>query len=267
MTGRDGVHRRVSLPPGAARDQPVAVMRRAAAGELAPPIAEVVAGWPNPSCRSSTTSRCPGWLRPGLPDRRRGVRGPPARGRGHGQGRRRRLGARRCAHRGRRGHSGRAGPVGTRPARPRPGAARPVPGDRDGAQVGGTFRPGDQRLIFGLYEPATGGRGGHIRRAGIRHASDGTRQGTMGPMDVSDRLAGRFDASRPRLRAMAYRMLGSLADADDAVQEGWMTRRAREAARDDVGEPGGGGSPPSWPGCAWTCCAPASPGGRSRWIR
>ncbi len=41
-------------------------------------------------------------------------------------------------------------------------------------------------------------------------------------MDDDDRLAGRFEASRPRLRAMAYRMLGSLSDADDAVQEGWI---------------------------------------------
>ena len=41
-------------------------------------------------------------------------------------------------------------------------------------------------------------------------------------MDEDDRLAGRFEASRPRLRAMAYRMLGSLSDADDAVQEGWI---------------------------------------------
>ena len=41
-------------------------------------------------------------------------------------------------------------------------------------------------------------------------------------MDEDDRLAGRFEASRPRLRAMAYRMLGSLSDADDAVQEGWL---------------------------------------------
>ena len=54
---------------------------------------------------------------------------------------------------GRRGRPGRAGPVGTRSARPRPGAARPVPGYRGSSQVGGTFRPGDQRLIFGLYEP------------------------------------------------------------------------------------------------------------------
>jgi RNA polymerase sigma factor (sigma-70 family) len=41
-------------------------------------------------------------------------------------------------------------------------------------------------------------------------------------MDEDDWLAGRFEASRPRLRAMAYRMLGSLSDADDAVQEAWI---------------------------------------------
>jgi RNA polymerase sigma factor (sigma-70 family) len=35
-------------------------------------------------------------------------------------------------------------------------------------------------------------------------------------------LAERFDANRPRLRAVAYRMLGSLIEADDAVQEAWL---------------------------------------------
>src|SRR4029077_8385821 len=48
MTGRDGVHRAVSLPPGAARHEAVTAVRRAAAGELAPPIAEVVAGVAEP---------------------------------------------------------------------------------------------------------------------------------------------------------------------------------------------------------------------------
>ncbi len=64
MTGQDGIHRAVSLPPGAARQSAVAAM------------------------------------------------------------------ARRRARCGRRGRADRAGPVGARPARPRPGAARPVPGDR-----------------------------------------------------------------------------------------------------------------------------------------
>src|SRR5947207_1889008 len=35
-------------------------------------------------------------------------------------------------------------------------------------------------------------------------------------------LAEEFEASRPRLHAVAYRMLGSHADADDAVQEAWL---------------------------------------------
>jgi RNA polymerase sigma factor (sigma-70 family) len=37
-----------------------------------------------------------------------------------------------------------------------------------------------------------------------------------------DRLAERFQAHRGHLRAVAYRMLGSLSDADDAVQEAWL---------------------------------------------
>lgn len=35
-------------------------------------------------------------------------------------------------------------------------------------------------------------------------------------------LAVRFEAHRPRLRALAYRTLGSAAEADDAVQEAWL---------------------------------------------
>ncbi|MFT2019634.1 sigma-70 family RNA polymerase sigma factor [Streptomyces sp. 796.1] len=41
-------------------------------------------------------------------------------------------------------------------------------------------------------------------------------------MDERERLAQRFEADRPRLRAVAYRMLGSLSEADDAVQETWL---------------------------------------------
>jgi RNA polymerase sigma-70 factor (ECF subfamily) len=37
-----------------------------------------------------------------------------------------------------------------------------------------------------------------------------------------DWLAERFEAHRAHLRAVAYRMLGSLAEADDAVQEAWL---------------------------------------------
>ena len=41
-------------------------------------------------------------------------------------------------------------------------------------------------------------------------------------MDERDWLAERFEEHRSRLRAVAYRMLGSLAEADDAVQEAWL---------------------------------------------
>jgi RNA polymerase sigma factor (sigma-70 family) len=41
-------------------------------------------------------------------------------------------------------------------------------------------------------------------------------------MDEHDFLAERFEAHRTHLRAVAYRMLGSLSEADDAVQEGWL---------------------------------------------
>jgi RNA polymerase sigma-70 factor (ECF subfamily) len=41
-------------------------------------------------------------------------------------------------------------------------------------------------------------------------------------VDERDWLAERFESDRARLRAVAYRMLGSLAEADDAVQEAWL---------------------------------------------
>src|SRR3954470_19600510 len=37
-----------------------------------------------------------------------------------------------------------------------------------------------------------------------------------------EELAEHFEASRPQLRAVAYRMLGSMSEADDAVQEAWL---------------------------------------------
>src|SRR5436309_251513 len=41
-------------------------------------------------------------------------------------------------------------------------------------------------------------------------------------MDENEWLADRFEQHRARLRAVAYRMLGSLAEADDAVQDAWL---------------------------------------------
>ena len=41
-------------------------------------------------------------------------------------------------------------------------------------------------------------------------------------MDEHEWLAAQFEAERPHLQAVAYRMLGSLSEADDAVQESWL---------------------------------------------
>jgi RNA polymerase sigma factor (sigma-70 family) len=41
-------------------------------------------------------------------------------------------------------------------------------------------------------------------------------------MDQQEWLAGQFEEHRPHLRAVAYRMLGSLSEADDALQNAWL---------------------------------------------
>ena len=46
-------------------------------------------------------------------------------------------------------------------------------------------------------------------------------------------LADRFDRQRPELRAVAYRILGSVSEADDAVQEGWLRLRRTDAEQID----------------------------------
>ena len=50
-------------------------------------------------------------------------------------------------------------------------------------------------------------------------------------MDEREFLAERFEEHRTHLRAVAYRMLGSLSEADDAVQEAWL-RLSRTDTRD-----------------------------------
>src|SRR5579883_919835 len=55
-------------------------------------------------------------------------------------------------------------------------------------------------------------------------------------MQNSDWLAGRFEENRSRLHAVAYRMLGSPSEADDAVQEAWLRlSRSDVTAIDNLG--------------------------------
>ncbi|MFH8568091.1 RNA polymerase sigma factor SigJ [Streptomyces sp. NPDC017993] len=56
-------------------------------------------------------------------------------------------------------------------------------------------------------------------------------------MDERDRLAERFEEHRPHLTAVAYRMLGSLSEAEDAVQETWL--RTERSGVDGVENLGG----------------------------
>jgi len=52
-------------------------------------------------------------------------------------------------------------------------------------------------------------------------------------MDERDFLTEQFEEHRPHLRAVAYRMLGSTAEADDAVQEAWLRLSRSDASEID----------------------------------
>src|SRR5205085_892077 len=56
-------------------------------------------------------------------------------------------------------------------------------------------------------------------------------------MDENEWLADRFEEHRAHLRAVAYRMLGSLTEADDAVQDTWL--RVSRAGASEVENVGG----------------------------
>ena len=51
-------------------------------------------------------------------------------------------------------------------------------------------------------------------------------------MDEQQWQTGQFELHRPRLQAVAYRMLGSVGDAEDAVQEAWL--RLQRSGSDDL---------------------------------
>ncbi|MFE0204678.1 sigma-70 family RNA polymerase sigma factor [Streptomyces sp. NPDC058985] len=57
------------------------------------------------------------------------------------------------------------------------------------------------------------------------------------PGRSDDDIARQFELDRPRLRAVAYRILGSLGEADDALQDAWL--RADRTDTSDVANPSG----------------------------
>jgi 2,6-dihydroxypyridine 3-monooxygenase len=154
LTDRTGQRRSVSLPPGAARDDVVDEMRRYAAGHLAPPIAEVVTSVPQPFVQAVYDIDVPrmvggracligdaafavrphaaagtakaaedGWV---LAEELEKAAGDVARGLAAWEKRQLALGT---------GLLARTREIG------------------DSSQFTGSFRPGDPRLIFGLYGP------------------------------------------------------------------------------------------------------------------
>src|SRR6266436_3052730 len=50
-------------------------------------------------------------------------------------------------------------------------------------------------------------------------------------MNEHNWLAEQFEENRSHLKAVAYRMLGSVSDADDAVQEAWLRLSRSDASR------------------------------------
>jgi RNA polymerase sigma-70 factor (ECF subfamily) len=70
----------------------------------------------------------------------------------------------------------------------------------------------------------------------VRHTYDGTQRKDVTVNEQSWQLE-QFERYRPHLQAVAYRMLGSVTEADDALQEAWL--RLSRAKNDDVANLGG----------------------------
>jgi 2,6-dihydroxypyridine 3-monooxygenase len=154
MTGRDGVRRAVSLPPGAATGQAVAGLRRTAEQVLAAPIAEVVASVAEPFVQAVYDIDVPRMARGRVclvGDAAFAVRPHAA------------AGTAKAAADGWALAEELAAAAGDVPAALAAWERRQLLLGRqllartreigDASQFTGTFRPGDPRLIFGLHEP------------------------------------------------------------------------------------------------------------------
>jgi RNA polymerase sigma-70 factor (ECF subfamily) len=118
-----------------------------------------------------------------------------------------------------------------------PGAHRPV-GSAGELETRSSRRPSFVLAIAGLRSPDPESAASEPERSLSRekshfaislshrprflgHCYDTTRRRNV-RVDEQEWLAERFDEHRSHLRAVAYRMLGSLSEADDAVQEAWL---------------------------------------------
>ena len=154
MTGRDGLRRAVSLPPGAARDDAVDQMRDAAAVSLAGPIAEAVTTIPEPFVQAIYDIEVPRMVHDRvclIGDAAFAVRPHAA------------AGTAKAADDGWALADELAATGGQVPDALAAWERRQLQVGRrllartreigDSSQFSGTFRPGDPRLIFGLHEP------------------------------------------------------------------------------------------------------------------
>ena len=154
MTGRDGIRRTVSLPPGAASDEAVTVMRRSARARLAPVLAEVVCGVAEPFVQAVYDIGVPTMAFGRIcliGDAAFAVRPHAA------------AGTAKAAADGWALAEALGASAGDVPAALATWERRQLALGRallarcrdigDSSQFHGTFRPGDHRLIFGLYGP------------------------------------------------------------------------------------------------------------------
>jgi 2,6-dihydroxypyridine 3-monooxygenase len=154
MTGRDGKRRAVSLPPGAVTDEAVEQMRKSAAACLAGPVAEVVTAIPEPFVQAIYDIEVPRMVCGRaclIGDAAFAVRPHAA------------AGTAKAAADGWALADELTAAGGDVPAALSAWEARQLTLGRqllartreigDSSQFSGTFRPGDPRLIFGLYEP------------------------------------------------------------------------------------------------------------------
>ena len=154
MTGRDGVRRAASLPPGAATERAVTAIRQAAAAKLAPPITQVVTGAAEPFVQVVYDIAVPRMVFGRaclIGDAAFAVRPHAA------------AGTAKAAADGWALAAELAAAGGDVPAALASWERQQVTLGRallarcrdigDSSQFGGGFRPGDQRLIFGLYGP------------------------------------------------------------------------------------------------------------------